>query len=434
MDHRLSLRRAVLPVFAAALLCSMALPTSAFFWSRKSADSAVSELSKNGLLGETISFSQEDFSCLNREKDALASITLTCLPDPKAGALTVGEKPVQEGDLVAASALAGLRFQVSSATSLSETCFTFRPTFDSGAQGEETTFTLYLLSAPNEPPIARNMDLNTYRNVSITGYFDAVDTDGDVLKFQLTSTPARGAITLAEDGSSRFVYSPYENKSGKDTFTYVAIDPAGNTSPEATVTVQIRKPDTNVTYADLSGSDTEKAAIHLAEKNIFVGQCMQGQYFFEGDRLISRAEFLTMAMAAAGQEPLEGVVLTGFSDDDAIPTWAKGSVSAALKAGVIQGCKVSGTTPAFGASENITLGEATVMLNRLLNLADVPAEVFAPDCTQAGHWAGQAAANLAASGIIPSDSTASQTLAQPLTRGDAAQLLDGALDVWSARG
>ena len=50
-------------------------------------------------------------------------------------------------------------------------------------------------------------------------------------------------VTLAEDGSSQFVYTPYENKTGSDSFTYVAIDPAGNSSPEAKVSLRIDKPD-----------------------------------------------------------------------------------------------------------------------------------------------------------------------------------------------
>ena len=55
--------------------------------------------------------------------------------------------------------------------------------------------------------------------MAITGYFDAVDSEGDTLTFQLMDTPARGAVTLAEDGSAKFVYTPYENKTGKDSFT-----------------------------------------------------------------------------------------------------------------------------------------------------------------------------------------------------------------------
>ena len=275
------------------------------------------------------------------------------------------------------------------------------------------------------------MELSTYKNVAITGYFDAVDSEGDALSFQLTSTPARGAVTLAEDGSSQFVYTPYENKTGSDSFTYVAVDPAGNTSAEAKITVHIEKADTKVTYADMEGNPAHKAAIRLAEEGIYVGQYMNGHYFFDPKQPVSRAQFLTMAMAVSGLEAMEGVTLTGFSDDSAIPTWAKGSVSAALKAGTIQGSKDESGAPVFGADTPITRAEATVMLNNLLDVTDVPVEVFSSDSQ--GHWASQAAANLASSGVIRMESTGAAALSNQLTRAEAAEMLDGAMDVLADR-
>ena len=258
-------------------------------------------------------------------------------------------------------------------------------------------------------------------------WFDAEDGEGDSLTFQLTSTPARGAVTVAEDGSSQFVYTPYENKTGKDSFTYVAVDPAGNVSPEAKVSIQIEKPDTKVTYADMEGNPAHKASIRLAEEGIFVGSYVNGSYFFDPDQPVSRAEFLTMAMAATGLEPLEDVTLTGFYDDEAIPTWAKGYVSSALKAGAIQGSLDQEGQPVFGSGETVTQGEATVMLDNLMGILDVPAEVFASE--SGGHWAGQAAANLSASGVIHGGDDSAQAMADPLTRADVAELLDGAMDV-----
>ena len=292
--------------------------------------------------------------------------------------------------------------------------------------------TLYLLDQQNHPPIARNMELFTYRNVAVTGYFDAVDAEGDVLTFQLTSTPARGAVTLAEDGSSQFVYTPYENKTGRDAFTYVVCDTAGNTSPEATVTVRISKPDTKVTYADLEGSAAHKAAIRLAEAGLYVGRQVGGQYLFEEGAPVTRGEFITMAVSVAGAEPLTQVSMTGFYDDGDIPTWAKGAVSAALMAGAVQGSRDEMGAPVFCPEQPVTLGEATVMLDRLLAVSDVPAQVFAPE-GGAAHWAGQAAANLAAVGVMRTESTAPAALSQAMTRGEAAQLLDGALDLMAAR-
>lgn len=432
MKHPIFFRRALAPLLALALACSLCLPASAFFWNKKEESPVVADFSKNGLFGQVISFSQEDFALSTSDKATLTAVTLDSLPDPGAGILTIGGQPLAEGTVVDASALSGLRFQSLPAPTVTQTSFTFTPSLTSGADCGQTTVTLYLLAEENQAPIARNMDLSTYKNVAITGYFDAVDTEGDLLTFQLTSTPARGAVTLAEDGSSQFVYTPYENKTGKDSFTYVAVDPAGNTSPEARVSIQISKADTKVTYADMEGNSAYKASIRLAEEGIFVGQYVNGNYFFDPDRPVTRAEFLTMAMAVSDLEPLNDVILTGFADDGTIPTWAKGSVSAALKAGVIQGSKDENGAPIFGAASSISRGEATVMLNHLLNISDVPAQVFAPQ-EENVHWARQAAANLAASGVIRPENASSAALSSALTRADVAELLDGAMDVLAAR-
>lgn len=283
----------------------------------------------------------------------------------------------------------------------------------------------------NQPPIARNMELSTYKNVALTGYFDAVDNDGDVLTFQLTSTPARGAVTLSEDGSSQFIYTPYENKTGKDSFSYVAIDSAGNTSQEAKIKIRIEKPSTKVTYADMDRSSAHKAAIRLAENGIYVGAYHGGQYFFQPDQPVSRGEFLSLAMAVSGLEPLEEITLTGFSDDSSIPTWCKGYISSALKAGVVQGCRNEEGDHVFQANQTITMAEATVILNDLLGVSDVPAETFAPDGLD--HWAGQYAANLAASGVIRPEDTGFYAMSQCLCRADTALLLDGALELLENR-
>lgn len=283
----------------------------------------------------------------------------------------------------------------------------------------------------NPPPVARNIELSTYKNVALTGWFDAVDSEGEVLTFQLTSTPSRGSVELAEDGSGQFVYTPYENKTGKDAFTYVAVDSAGNTSAEAKVIIRINKPDTKVRYADMDGREAHKAAIRLAEEGVYVGAQLGGQYFFQPDQPVTRGEFLSMVMSISDLEPLEGVTLTGFYDDDAIPTWCKGCVSSALKAGAIRGSLDENGRCVFGAEDTVTRAEATVMLSSMLNVSDVPVETFAAG--SADHWAGQAAANLAAAGVVRPEENTMQAMSDPLTRAEAATMLDGALDMLDAR-
>ena len=424
------LRRAAAPLLALSLIFSLALPASALFWNKKPEAPYVEDFSKNGLVGSAIVFDPADFVVKPDEKTSLAGITVDQLPDAGAGVLNIGGQPLEPGARIDATALSGLRFQCAEHPSVTTASLLFTPAF-SDHQGErQTTVTLYLLTQENNPPVARNMELTTYKNVAITGYFDAVDGEGDSLTFQLTSIPARGAVTLAEDGSSQFVYTPYENKTGRDSFTYVAIDPAGNTSPEAKVSLRIDKPDTKVTYSDLAGHPVQKAAIRLAEEGVYVGRYVNGRYFFDPDQPVTRAQFLTMAMSVAGLEDLEGITLTGFSDDDAIPTWAKGAVSAALKAGVVQGSRDESGAPVFRADSSISRAEAAVMLDNLLDITDVPVAVFSAG---GGHWATQSAANLSASGIIRAEDAGSVPLSGTLTMADAAEMLDGALDMTEAR-
>ena len=88
-----SLPRGLVPLLALALVVSMATPASAFFWQKKeNTPAGVADFSKNTLAGGSVTFSQEDF----RSSD-LSSITLTALPDPKAGVLTVGGQPSPRG-------------------------------------------------------------------------------------------------------------------------------------------------------------------------------------------------------------------------------------------------------------------------------------------------------------------------------------------------
>ena len=426
MKYPCRFARVLFPATALALLCAIALPTSAFFWSKKTQAPSVADFSKNGLIGSIFSFSASDFVVEGDSKAALLSITLTSLPDPGAGSLTIGGQPLETGSMLEVTALDGLRFQCSLNPSVEQTSFTFLPAFSSGTEAEEVTVTLYLLTESNQAPIARNMDLSTYKNISITGWFDAMDSDGEALTFQLTSTPARGSVELPADGSSQFVYTPYENKTGKDSFTYVAVDPAGNVSQEAKVSISIDKADTAVTYSDLQGHPAHKAAIRLAEEGIFTGEYVNGHYCFSPDTPVSRSEFLAMAMAVSGLEPLEQVTLTGFYDDAVIPTWAKGYVSAALMAGVIQGSRNEAGQCVFRPQDTITLAQANVMLDNLIGVTDVSAAALGYNTDD---WASQATANLVSAGVTCSAAGP----AAPLTRGDVAELLDSALDVLAQR-
>lgn len=288
-------------------------------------------------------------------------------------------------------------------------------------------------TAQNSAPTAQDLDLKTYRNVALTERFAATDPEGDLLTYQLVDKPARGSVTISEEEPGVFVYTPYENKTGKDSFTYVAIDANGNVSNEATVKIKIEKAKTKVTYADMAGHEAYNAAIRLAEEEILVGQCVGGVYYFEPEASMSRDQFLALAMSALELEPLEDVSATGFMDDEAIPTWSKGYVSSALRAGVIRGYSTDAGV-VFKPQAIITRAEAAVILNRLLSVTDVPAETtWYPDSETAPAWALQSAVNLETAGVLRTSADGALALSETLTRGAAAQLLASALEVLEAR-
>ena len=412
--------RILLAAALVALGLAAALPASALFSDPGESDRADLSLAKNGLVGETMAFSADDFD----SEEGLDAIVVTSLPDPAAGTLTLGGLLVGEGDVIALSAVDGLRFTPSAQPTVLETGFTFAPLYVDGARGTECMAELYLLTQANGAPVAENLELTTYKNVAVTDRFAAVDPEGDILTYRLVKKPARGQVTIGEDG--QFVYTPYENKTGKDSFTYIAMDTVGNASDPATVKVKIEKPDTKVTYADLDGHPAHRDAIRLAEEGVFVGECVGEQYFFQPDALVTRGEFLAMSMDTAEVETLAGVTRTGFADDEDIPTWAKPYVSAALMGGLIQGSRDEAGQVVFQANDSITRAEAAVMLDRMLGVTDVDAGAFGP--AEAPVWAAQAAANLTTCGVLEGGS-----LGDSLTRAEAAGLLRASLDLLDSR-
>ena len=280
-------------------------------------------------------------------------------------------------------------------------------------------------SGSNLAPIAENLQLATYREVSVGGSFQAVDPEGDLLTFRLCSEPAKGKVEV--DGSN-FVYTPYEGKRGRDSFTYAAYDSQGNVSVPATVSIRIEKQNSKISYADMEGDACGYAAHRLADAGVFAGSQLGSAYCFQPDAQVTRGEFLTMCAALTGMQPLEGVTKTGFFDDEDIGQWLKPYVSAALMCGVVQGSAGEDGRILFSPAEAISLAESAVMLNNFLELSDMTMADHAGDVP---FWAAQAVANLNACDIC---SYADFQARHTLTRRQAAEMLCNAMDVMAQRG
>ena len=233
--------------------------------------------------------------------------------------------------------------------------------------------------------------------------------------------PRKGVVVIEGD---TFTYAPDDGITGGDSFTYTATDSTGRTSLPAQVKVSIQKARSGVTYADTAGSPAAAAAQELAEEGIFTGCKIGNQYFFEPDRPVSRGEFLALVMEASGRE-VTAVTMTGFCDDEAIPTWAKAYAAAGVTDGVMQGTATAEGL-AFRSGDAITFNEAATVLDRVLDLGNVELDVWYADREEVPSWAAQAVGNMEAVSVLAAGSFGSLTMEEPVTRGDAARMLSAA--------
>ena len=264
--------------------------------------------------------------------------------------------------------------------------------------------------AQGTAPVAENLELKTYRGVSVGGTLTAYDPDGDVAAFEITTKPVKGTIELKEDGS--FVYTPNEKKRGRDYFGYKAKDAEGNLSQEATVLIRIEKQKQPVVYEDMQGRAGGYAAAELCESGLFIGDRIGGNYCFHPDRAVTRGEFLRLCMLATDQPLLEGVMRSGYSDDESLSPQMRQIVATAAMSGI------EATGGSFSPDAFITKGEAAAMLNTALGLCDVVVPEEAAEGTL------QACMNLRSVGIVGADYPAAETL----SREEAAQMLVRAME------
>ena len=110
-----------------------------------------------------------------------------------------------------------------------------------GSGGDDAGGTTGPPAVTNDPPVASDDTISTPSNTSVLIDVLANDTDpdGDVL----TITSVSGGVGVATISGDEVDYSPAENWSGLDSFTYTIEDTAGNQASAAvTVTVENQAP------------------------------------------------------------------------------------------------------------------------------------------------------------------------------------------------
>lgn len=386
--------------------------------------SAGMDVAVSAQVGNEICFSEETFKRgLNLSR--VDYVTVKTLPAIADGELLLGSTRIAAGQTVSAQNLRYLSFCAAS-DDVRQSSFTFT------ANGGSIPMVckLYLLDEINYTPtlaVASELSLSlaTFRDVKVYGNLSGYDPDGDTLTYEVVSCPQNGSLRLLDASSGRYVYTPTRGFVGNDRFEYVVRDRYGNYSALRTVSVSVAMPSGSVSYADMKTNEAYAAAMLLTEEGIMSGVQVGSQSFFYPEDGVSRAEFLVMAMHAAGIEEVPTVEKTVFWDDAEIPQAMKGYVAAAYEMKYISGTLTDGRL-CFLPNEEITRAQAAVMLSNLVGLCDVAVTPTFADGGEIPAWAVEAIYSLNAAGIM-NGHEGYITPSATLTRAQSAQMLAATL-------
>ena len=376
---------------------------------------------KTGLIGQKINFTDGDF------KSALAlsdfkSITITEIPSSTEGTLLLGGRRVGKGRVIKRNNLGSLIF-IPASDSVNECKFKF--TVDGYAGGAEIECILKFIDKVNYEPKATGdsagvSNINTQQNISVFGNLTATDPEGDELEYIIVSYPKNGILTMVDESSGRYRYSPISNFKGNDKFSYVVRDVYGNYSEPMTVSVKVNERMCDTVYRDMEDREEYNAAVAMTAMGIMSGRQLGDDLYFEPDETVSRAEFVAMAMKCAGIRADSTLTSTYFDDDGDISVSLKSYIATAQRTGLVVGDFKEGKL-LFSPDEEITKYEAARILATIIGSdSDGEESVFATD-NDIPVWARAGVYAMCSLGIFDSEDSAS--LSDKITRGDVSEYL-----------
>ena len=416
----------LLLLLSVCILCLAALPVCAAHLGSGVACLADAEpMIKSGISGEPLAFSPADF----RQAMGLSrvgAITVTELPDAATGTLKLAGFRVQAGETIPEGSLSSLTF--TAATPLvSESSFRFRTENGSGV---EMTCHIRLTDEINRAPSVgaipeKRLSVAAQSGIRTFGTLSSSDPEGDAVSYLLVSAPEHGALILTDPASGAFCYTPKDGYTGSDKFRYVARDEYGNYSSIATVSVTVRERAAEVVFDDMVGTPREGDALIAAAAGIMQGRIAGDRRLFDPARSVSKAEFVVMAMKAAGIAPRDGLSHTFFDNDEEIPYEVRGYLATAQRMGIIVGTFADGALT-FDYDAPITAAEAATVVYRTLGLesATVPVALDG-SLSDVPVGARAAVASLDAEGLLGGVDRTALSGKNPLTRADAAALVAG---------
>ncbi len=380
------------------------------------------KLEKCGVVNQETTFSAADFDEVFRNDTEF--LRIDSLPDAACGALTLGSLPLSENQLVAREDFERIVFTPTPNTA-STAVFHVSDVTDGNAMA--AVCNVYVLEDLNLAPVTGETRFTTADSVAVCKFLNVADPEGDGMHFEVVSYPAHGAVYISENADGYFRYVPQKGYVGKDSFEYVAYDCYGNKSDIATVSVSVTPAVSKVRYDDMTEHWAHNAALTVSSFGLMEGTTDEktGAYCFYPEASVSRGDFLAMALIAAGKESaIDFVSETSFADDADIPMNIKSYAEYALANGIVSGYTDTVSQATFAGTKPITRAEAAVIVDRILTLPDTATDLTGfSDFADIPSWAQAPMANLSAYGIMNGTGFGELKPIASVSRGETAEIL-----------
>lgn len=371
---------------------------------------------KSGVVTGNIALSREDFEKAVGAK--VDSVTITALPAESAGILVYNGTAVAVNQTISSGGLNEIKYVPSGVGS--EGSFRFKT---SGGYSIECQlkYTDTINLAPSAALNENAMSVWTQTDIEAFGKLSGSDPEGDAVVFEITSYPTKGILDLRSSTSGEYSYTPCNNATGKDEFTYVVRDEWGHYSEPSTVVIEIEKAASDIRFDDMEGHWAHNAAVVMASAGAMKYEENGITVLFNPDKAITREEFLTTTMKILGAGEIEPAV-TIFADNDKISDDASGYVARAYSLGIINGTEKNGLKY-FEPASTITRAEAAVILNKIIGAAEPDTVPVFADAESVPAWARGSLYALTNEGILSGTGAGKISPNEPLSRAQAAQIL-----------
>lgn len=201
-------------------------------------------------------------------------------------------------------------------------------------------------------PIATPSSEVTEFETAVAVTLTATDEDGSIAKYEIASEPANGSVSLTGDVAT---YTPAAGFSGSDSFTFIAIDDAGDSSEAATVSITVEAEIIPAVAITSPASGDQVTVGDTVAVMLDIDNAAGANVYLDGELVASREGNGSVNVTMPAEETVVTIDVVAV-DDSGSEIDASASITLEVVAEVVLEPVVAITAPADGSE--VTAGDS----------------------------------------------------------------------------